>query len=236
MANRQGHGARGFRPSDRVIQSEALTVKEQRFIEEFLIDTDGAKAARRAGYSGPSAATIACQLLKKPKIKAAISAAMLERSSATRVDARFLLTHLAEMLTADIGDIIEKDGAYKPIHAWPRIWRQMLSGLDVEQIFEYEEPVRHANGIKIPNRSKERKRVEVGRVMKLKFVDRLRVIELLGRHIDIRAFETPIEQHAHLHVYHTASTKELEERFAALTERIKGQLLRQNALEAERLP
>lgn len=51
-----------------------LTGKEQRFVAEYVVDGDGANAARRAGYASGSAKVTACQLLKKDHIKAAIQA------------------------------------------------------------------------------------------------------------------------------------------------------------------
>lgn len=227
MANSKGYGARGFSRLARQREAEQLTAKERRFVEEYLVDTDQTNAARRAGYSHKSAPEIACQLMKKPKIGNAIGALMRARSEETRIDASYLLSHLAEMLKADIGDIVDENGAYLPIHRWPKIWRQMLSGLDVEQLWGYDDQP-ESDG----KRNRDRRRIELGRVLKLKFVDRLRVIELIGRHVDVSAFEQPVEQHAHTHVHVGKSTAELEAHWLALNARVREQLSRQKALEA----
>lgn len=50
-----------------------LTGKRQRFVAQFVLDGDGANAARRAGYSAKSAKVIACRLLKLPEIQSAIA-------------------------------------------------------------------------------------------------------------------------------------------------------------------
>ena len=51
-----------------------LSPKHQRFVSEFLVDLNGSKAARRAGFSERSARQIANQLLSKHDIRAAIQA------------------------------------------------------------------------------------------------------------------------------------------------------------------
>ena len=46
-----------------------LTLKQKRFVDEYLIDFNGAQAAIRAGYSEASAKEIAAENLTKPNIK-----------------------------------------------------------------------------------------------------------------------------------------------------------------------
>lgn len=50
-----------------------LTTKQQRFVDEYLIDGNGARAARSAGYSENSARQIATENLSKPYIQTAIA-------------------------------------------------------------------------------------------------------------------------------------------------------------------
>ena len=53
-----------------------LSDKAQAFAREYPIDMNGTAAAIRAGYSPQSARKTACKLLKDPRIKALIDAAM----------------------------------------------------------------------------------------------------------------------------------------------------------------
>lgn len=53
---------------------QALTPKQQQFVEEYVLDHNGAGAAVRAGYSPRSAKEIAAELLTKPHLRAAIRA------------------------------------------------------------------------------------------------------------------------------------------------------------------
>lgn len=57
-----------------------LTTKQVLFISEFLIDGNGARAARSAGYSENSARQIATENLSKPYIQAVIAAKQQETS------------------------------------------------------------------------------------------------------------------------------------------------------------
>lgn len=50
-----------------------LTDKQRRFCEEYVIDWNGARAARAAGYSENTAEVIASENLRKPNIQAYIS-------------------------------------------------------------------------------------------------------------------------------------------------------------------
>lgn len=64
-----------------------LTLKQQRFIEEYLIDFNATQAAIRAGYSENSAGQIGEQNLKKLEIKSEIdrlTAQMTEKAIVTK--------------------------------------------------------------------------------------------------------------------------------------------------------
>ena len=49
-----------------------LTPKQQRFVEEYLIDLNATQAAIRSGYSEKTARDIGCENLAKPNIAKAI--------------------------------------------------------------------------------------------------------------------------------------------------------------------
>ena len=55
-----------------------LTTKQSRFVDEFLVDGNGSRAARAAGYSESTAGAIAYENLRKPEIVSAIETRMLE--------------------------------------------------------------------------------------------------------------------------------------------------------------
>ena len=106
-------------------QMTKLTKKQQCFVDEYLIDLNATQAAIRAGYSEATAKDIGCENLAKPNIKSAIDKALKERSERTKIDADWLLRRLAAEAEADLADIYDRaTGALKPVHEWPKIWRQ----------------------------------------------------------------------------------------------------------------
>jgi len=71
-----------------------LSPRQQRFVQEFIVDLNATQAALRAGYSEESARQIGSQNLSKPYIQDAISKAMAERSSRTKINADWVLKRL----------------------------------------------------------------------------------------------------------------------------------------------
>lgn len=64
-----------------------MTPKQQRFVDEYLIDMNGTNAAKRAGFSAKTAGQIAEQLLKKPHIAKALAIALEEQANRTLISA-----------------------------------------------------------------------------------------------------------------------------------------------------
>ena len=94
---------------------------------------------------------------------------MAARSERTQIDTDWVLTRLADEATADLAELYDDGGSLKPVAEWPLIWRQgLVSGLDVDEEFE--------NGEK------------QGQVTKVKLSDRIRRIELIGKHVNVGAF------------------------------------------------
>lgn len=68
-----------------------MTPKQQRFVDEYLIDLNATQAAIRAGYSEKTARQVGAENLSKPDIAAAIEAQAQERSQRTKIDADMVL-------------------------------------------------------------------------------------------------------------------------------------------------
>ena len=80
----------------------ALTPKQKRFVEEYLIDLNATQAAIRAGYSERTARAIGQENLTKPDIQDAIQKAMGKRSQRTGITQGQVLEALASMGFAEI--------------------------------------------------------------------------------------------------------------------------------------
>ena len=78
-----------------------LTPKQQRFVQEYLIDLNAAASARRAGYSvrsADAAARTGSRLLRQEAVRTAIRRAMLERQKRTEITADYVLSNLMEIV------------------------------------------------------------------------------------------------------------------------------------------
>lgn len=71
----------------------ALNPRQQRFVEEYLVDLNATAAYKRAGYAarGAAADTNASRLLRNAQIDQAIQAGMAARSAKTGLTAEYVL-------------------------------------------------------------------------------------------------------------------------------------------------
>lgn len=90
-----------------------MTPKQQRFVEEYLVDLNATQAAIRAGYSSDTAHSIGHENLSKPEIATAISEAAAKRSEQVGIDAAYVLRQavkLHERCMQEISPIIDRKG------------------------------------------------------------------------------------------------------------------------------
>lgn len=110
--------------------SKKLTPKQQRFVDEYLIDLNAAQAAIRAGYSKKTAYSIACENLTKPNIADAIAKAQEKRTERTEISQDYVIKTIidtvercrqASPVLDRHGDIVlgeDPDGSLKPIYKY----------------------------------------------------------------------------------------------------------------------
>lgn len=154
-----------------------MTPKQEAFVREYLIDLNATKAAIRAGYSETTAYSIGQENLNKPEIAAAISEAQADRAERTQINADYVLNRLVEIDNMDVLDIVDDKLNLKPVHQWPRVWRRYLSGFDVAEMFEGRGEEREMTGI----------------LKKIKWPDKVKNLELLGKHVGVQAFKDRVE-------------------------------------------
>lgn len=155
-----------------------MTPKQQRFVDEYLIDLNATQAAIRAGYAERTAEQQGYQLLQNTSVASAVAEAKDKRASETAIDAAWVLKRLADEAVADLGDLMADDGSLKAIHEWPLIWRQgLVAGIEVEDLFE--------------GRGEDREKI--GRIHKVKLSDRIKRLELIGKHVGVQAFKERLE-------------------------------------------
>lgn len=163
-------------PKERRAVEAPLTARQRRFVDEILLDPNATQAAAKAGYSAKNARKIANQLLERPAVRRAIDAARGERSQRTRVDAEYVLKRLYDEAEADLADLYDKEtDALLPAHQWPPVWRRgLVQGIDVVEEKDSDGNV-------------------IGIVRKVRLSDRIRRLELIGKHVRVNAFQEVIE-------------------------------------------
>lgn len=87
-----------------------LTDKQQRFVDEYLIDLNATQAAIRAGYSVKTANEQGSQNLAKLSIQQAIAERMAERSRRTGVNQDRVVLELAKIAFVKMTDLIDSNG------------------------------------------------------------------------------------------------------------------------------
>lgn len=135
-----------------------MTKKQKRFIEEYLIDLNATQAAIRAGYSPDTAKSIGSENLTKPDIQARIAKAMAERSRRTGVNADRVVMELAKIAFVNAKDVIDPDTATVRPDALP-------------------EDTAAIQSVKVKAFGED------GLEREVKMADKLRALELLGRHL-----------------------------------------------------
>lgn len=93
----------------------ALTAKQQRFCDEYLIDLNATQAAIRAGYSEKYAHTNASKLLQITTIKEFIEARMAEKESQLIADQDEVLRYLTSVMRGESKAsvvVVESKGDY----------------------------------------------------------------------------------------------------------------------------
>ena len=149
-----------------------LTDKQELFCREYLVDLNATQAAIRAGYSENTASEQGARLLVNVKVQNYIQELKQQRNDRNKIDADYVLKRLVEIDQMDILDILAPSGDFLPIKKWPRTWRTTLSGLDIAII---------GSG-------------DTEAIMKkIKWPDKTKNLELLGKHVSVQAFKEKTE-------------------------------------------
>lgn len=90
-----------------------LTDKQQKFVDEYLIDLNATQAAIRAGYSVKTAQEQSSRLLSNVMVQQAIAEHMAARSKRTGVNQDRVVLELAKIAFVKMTDIVDDHGRIK---------------------------------------------------------------------------------------------------------------------------
>ena len=93
----------------REVVDVALTPKQERFVQEYLVDLNATQAAIRAGYKN---AEIGRQLITKNNVSAAIQEAKRKRSERTEISQDYVLMELKEIADQEASDAAASELKY----------------------------------------------------------------------------------------------------------------------------
>lgn len=179
-------------------QFEPLSVLKEAYCQEYIkCPENQTQAAINAGYSPNTAAKFASQNMRDERVQKRIAELMEERNKRNRVSADYVLMRLVEIDQMDVLDILNDDGSLKPIRDWPKIWRTTLSGFDLSST------IMNMNEDSIETILK-----------KIKWPDKVKNLELIGKHVDVNAFKERLE---------VSGTVTIADRMAAARRRVKEQ-------------
>ncbi|WP_288725727.1 terminase small subunit [uncultured Enterobacter sp.] len=149
-----------------------LTDKQELFAREFIVDLNATQAAIRAGYSEKSSRNQGARMMANDDILDRIAELKAERNEQVGVDAAYVLRRLTEIDQMDVLDILLASGELKPIKDWPKVWRTTLSGMDVVEMASAD---------------------SAALLKKIKWPDKVKNLELLGKHVNVQAFKENIK-------------------------------------------
>ncbi|MGQ6546026.1 terminase small subunit [Serratia sp. IR-2025] len=154
-----------------------LNAQMERFCQEYIKAPDNqTAAAAAAGYK--NAAVSATRLMKDQDIQDRIADLMKHRNKRTKIGADYVLKRLVEIDQMDVLDILSDDGGLKPISEWPKVWRISLSAMDI-------------NRIRMAGKDGDES-IE-STLQKVKWPDKVKNLELIGKHVDVQAFKDRVE-------------------------------------------
>ncbi|ENC3602651.1 terminase small subunit [Escherichia coli] len=178
-------------------QFKPLTAMQEAYCQSYIKTPENqTQAAINAGFSPNTAAVKASVMMRDERIQKRIAELMEERNKRMRVSADYVLMRLVEIDQMDVIDILNDDMSIKPVSEWPKVWRQYLTGFELADMFE--------------GRGDEKELV--GILKKIKWPDKVKNLELIGKHVDVNAFKERLDVNVTIADRIAAARKRLKER------------------------
>ena len=191
-------------------QYKPLTAMQEAYCQSYIKTPENqSQAAIDAGFSPNTAAVKASVMMRDERIQKRIAELMEERNKRMRVSADYVLMRLVEIDQMDVLDILNDDGSLKPIREWPKIWRTTLSAMDIATIKTTQASLQKENG------EADLSVEDVEHILKkVKWPDKVKNLELIGKHVDVNAFKERLE---------VSGTVTIADRMAKARDRVKKQ-------------
>jgi len=142
-----------------------LTYKEQRFVEELIVDWNITRAAEAAGYKSPRSSGY--QQFYKPRIRAAIQRALGRQQIRTQISADGALNEMGRIAFCDLRQAFDEKGNPKNIQDIPEDVAKAISSIEV-----------------ITNSGKEDDE-KTSYTNKVRFWDKVKALKEIGNHYNM---------------------------------------------------
>lgn len=152
-------------PKTKSLIGSQLNEREKTFIQEYMVDKNKKSAAIRAGYSPNMAAQEGHKLMLKPKIRDAVDKQLLAQQTRLQLTADQVVGELALIAFSDVRALFGDDGLMLNISRLDKKITTAIAGLQTVEMYAGQGD----------------KRV-VGHTLKIKLWDKVKALELLGKH------------------------------------------------------
>ncbi|MDV5861386.1 terminase small subunit [Pseudomonas mendocina] len=180
----------------------ALTPKQRRFVDEYLIDLNATQAAIRAKYSAKTAASIGEENLRKPEIAEAIHQRMKDREKRTEITQDMVLRELAKIGFSDIRKAVKwgetelrvsegEEGDLMPYHGLALVGSDQIDDDTAAAIAEVSEG---REGLKVKFHDKKGALVEIARHLGMFTAKGHAELDLEMKRIQIEKSKAELEQ------------------------------------------
>jgi phage terminase small subunit len=157
-----------------------MTDRQKTFARLLATDPLGnkTKAALGAGCPPKSASATATKWLKKAAVKAEIEQIQARTAQKLDISAEKVLAGLAKVAFLDVRKAFNEDGSLKSVHELDDETAGAVAGIEHEKLFEHfgKGQAKH-----------------VGTTTKIKFSDRIKALELLGKWNKLKLFTDTLE-------------------------------------------
>ncbi|MFY7027442.1 terminase small subunit, partial [Acinetobacter baumannii] len=145
-------------------------LRHEEFCHEYLKTLSPQEAGKTVGFKTRQHAW---EVLQREEVEERIAYLNGQRLNRIDIDADYVLRRLVEIDQMDVLDIMDDNFCLKPIGDWPKVWRQYVNSIENMEITDSS-----------------------GWMRKIKWPDKVKNLELLGKHIAVGAFKESVE-HKH---------------------------------------
>lgn len=161
---------------------DELSPQQRAFCQHFIVHLNATHAAIEAGYSKKGASVRGSELLALRKVRDAVNQLLEKRSEKVGIKAEHVLERLDSIGDADMAECFTPTGALKNIHDIPKELRKCIASIEVFEVEEFNHDTKTME--------------KIGETKKIKFWDKIRANELIGR--NLKLFSEKIDvKHTH---------------------------------------